>query len=100
MDVEAYFEGSDDVVVVTAKHVGTLGKSASIRTMLGLNGSTVSSVVNKSALCQVDAVPSMQEYYTGNVNCKVSLRCCVMVPIESIILRCITGPLMVPIDCQ
>lgn len=67
MDAGSYFEGSKDVVVVAAKHVGTFGKSASIRTMLGLNGSAVDSVLNKSAICQVDAVPSMQEYYTGNV---------------------------------
>lgn len=68
MDAGSYFEGSKDVVVVAANHAATFGKSASIRTMLGLNGSAVDGVVNKSAICQVDAVPSMQEYYTGNVN--------------------------------
>jgi hypothetical protein len=71
MEAGNYLEGSKDVVVVAAKHVGTLGKSASIRTLLGLNGSLVDGVVNKSAICQVDAVPSMQEYYTGNVNCSL-----------------------------
>lgn len=67
MEAGSYSEGSKDVVVVAARHVGTLGKS-SIRTMLGLNGSAVDGVVNKTALCQVEALPSMQEYYTGNVN--------------------------------
>jgi hypothetical protein len=67
MDAGSYFEGSKDVVVVAAKHVVALGKSATVRTMLGLNGSAVDGVVNKSAICQVHAVPSMQEYYTGNV---------------------------------
>jgi hypothetical protein len=71
MDAGSYFEGSKDVVVVAAKHVGTFEKSASVRTMLGLNGSAVDGVVNKSAICQVDAVPSMQEYYTGNVTSTV-----------------------------
>jgi hypothetical protein len=71
MDAGSYFEGSKDVVIVAAKHAGTFGKSASIRTMLGLNGSAVDGVVNKSAICQVHAVPSMQEYYTGNVNSTV-----------------------------
>lgn len=71
MDAGSYFEGSKDVVIVAAKHAGTLGKSVSIRTMLELNGSAVDGVINKSAVCQVDAVPSMQEYYTGNVTSTV-----------------------------
>lgn len=71
MDAGSYFEGSKHVVVVAAKHVGTFGKSAMVRTMLGLNDSTVDGAVNKSAICQVHAVPSMQEYYTGNVTSTV-----------------------------
>jgi hypothetical protein len=71
MDAGSYTEVSKDVVVVAAKHAGTFGNSASIRTMLGLNGSAIDGVVNKSAICQVDAVPSMQEYYTGNVTSTV-----------------------------
>ena len=67
MDAGRYFEGATDVMVVAAKHVGTLGKPASIRTMMGLNGSALDGMLNTSAICQVDAVPSMQEYYTCNV---------------------------------
>ena len=36
MDAGSYFEGSKDVVVIAAKHAVTFGKSASVRTMLGL----------------------------------------------------------------
>jgi len=74
MDAGSYFEGSKDVVVIAAKHAVTFGKSASVRTMLGLNGSAVDGVVNKTAICQVDAVPSMQEYYTGTVTSTLFLR--------------------------
>jgi hypothetical protein len=66
MEAGTYFESSNDVVVVAAKHVGTLGKAPFIRTILGPNGSTVNGVVNASTICQVDAVPAMQEYYKGN----------------------------------
>jgi hypothetical protein len=66
MEMGTYFEGSDDVIVVTAKHIGTLGKAPLMRMMLGLNGSVANGVINASAICQVDAVPSMQEYYKGN----------------------------------
>jgi hypothetical protein len=63
MEVGTYFEGSNDVVVVAAKHVGTLGKNALIRA--GLNASAAKGVINATPICQVDAVPSMQEYYKG-----------------------------------
>jgi hypothetical protein len=66
MEAGTYFETSNDVVVVAAKHVGTLGKVPFIRTVLGTNGSTVNGLINASAICQVDAVPAMQEYYKGN----------------------------------
>lgn len=65
MEAGTYSEGSDNVVVVAAKHIGTLGKTALIRTILGLNASGSNGVVNASPICQVDAVPSMQEYYKG-----------------------------------
>jgi hypothetical protein len=65
MEAGSYFEGSNDVVVVAAKHVGTLGKTALIRTISGLNATGAHGVVNASPICQVDAVPSMQEYYKG-----------------------------------
>jgi hypothetical protein len=65
MERGTYFEGSNDVVVVAAKHVGTLGKTAVIRAMSGLNASGTNGVLNASPVCQIDAVPSMQEYYKG-----------------------------------
>jgi hypothetical protein len=67
MDSGTYFERSNDVVVVAAKHVGTLGKAPLIRMVLGSNGSALNGVVNASTICQVDAVPAMQEYYKGNL---------------------------------
>lgn len=70
MEAGPYFEGSNDVVVVAAKHVGTLGKAPLLRTLLGTNGSTVNGVVNASTVCQPDAVPAMQEYYKGNLHNK------------------------------
>jgi hypothetical protein len=63
METGTHFERSNGVVVVAAKHVGTLGKAPLIRTILGPNGSTV----NASIICQADAVPAMQEYYKGNL---------------------------------
>jgi hypothetical protein len=41
-------------------------------------------VVNKSAICQVDAVPSMQEYYTGNVTSTVFWRWCLNVALDGL----------------
>ena len=55
MEFGKYAENVGDVVVVTAKHVGTLGKAPNI----------TPSFLNSTAICQVDAVPSMHEYYTG-----------------------------------
>ena len=82
MDAGSYFEESKNAVVVAAKHIGSFGKPALKRTMLGLNGSAVDGVLNMSAICQVDDVPSMQEYYTGNVNCTAFWRWCLCVALD------------------
>jgi hypothetical protein len=73
METGTYFERSNDVVVVAAKHVGTLGKAPIMRTLLGPNGTTANALVNASAICQVDAVPAMQEYYKGNLSNKYKI---------------------------